>query len=494
MNEHAGSTAARLKVENFGPIISADLDLRPLTVFVGPSNTGKSYLATAIYALNKAFLDLPDVRMLETLGKKMPQSARDRCFNCIAGLRQHIEGSIINPVIDLPKDVLETVCELIGSRNDYLSYQLRRSFGVGRIRKLIRAGKSSQTRLKVSVGSFVHDTHIKDESCVLSSRYLDQYRSATKPILEGIEVEVLRRALLNVPDSDKTRETIPSAAWRFLNTLVQCLRPQMFGPLGSPVHYLPASRSGLMNTQRIIAGSMVSLAGFYEADEVPIAPMLTGVATDFIRRLIETDPASQPDSRLGIAEGIESRILGGDLTVEPAMNGGLPHFSYKPKGFKEAISLLSASSMVSELAPLVLYLRYFVRPSETLVIEEPESHLHPGMQVELIRQIARLVKEGVKILLTTHSEWMLESLSNLLHIADLPESSRAGLEDAGFALKPNQVGAWLFKPKRSPKGTIVEEIKFDPRAGGLGSDFDAVAEELYDNWTSIGSRVENSDH
>ena len=41
-----------ISVRNFGPIAEADLDLRPLTVFVGPSNTGKTYLSVLIYALH----------------------------------------------------------------------------------------------------------------------------------------------------------------------------------------------------------------------------------------------------------------------------------------------------------------------------------------------------------------------------------------------------------------------------------------------------------
>ena len=37
-----------IKVKNFGPIQKAEIDLRPLTVFVGESNTGKTYLAALI--------------------------------------------------------------------------------------------------------------------------------------------------------------------------------------------------------------------------------------------------------------------------------------------------------------------------------------------------------------------------------------------------------------------------------------------------------------
>ena len=43
----------RLEVTDFGPLVKASVDLRPLTVFIGPSNTGKSYLAILIYILHK---------------------------------------------------------------------------------------------------------------------------------------------------------------------------------------------------------------------------------------------------------------------------------------------------------------------------------------------------------------------------------------------------------------------------------------------------------
>ena len=51
----SGENHLNLKVQNFGPIAEADIELRPMSVFVGPSNTGKSYLATLIYALHQFF-------------------------------------------------------------------------------------------------------------------------------------------------------------------------------------------------------------------------------------------------------------------------------------------------------------------------------------------------------------------------------------------------------------------------------------------------------
>ena len=43
----------RLDVRDFGPIARASVELRPLTVFIGPSNTGKSYLAMLLYVLHR---------------------------------------------------------------------------------------------------------------------------------------------------------------------------------------------------------------------------------------------------------------------------------------------------------------------------------------------------------------------------------------------------------------------------------------------------------
>ena len=244
-----------------------------------------------------------------------------------------------------------------------------------------------------------------------------------------------------------------------------------------------------MNTQRVIAGSMVSLAGFYEADKAPIAPMLTGVATDFIRRLIEIDQAPGVESQTKFGDGVETSILGGSLRVESSTNGGLPHFSYKPRAFHKSLSLLNASSMVSELAPLVLYLRHVVQHGETLIIEEPESHLHPKAQVDLTRQLAKLVQGGIKVLITTHSEWVLEALGNLMRVSSLSESQSQGLEDAEFALDPGQVGVWSFKQQRSPNGSIVDEVVFNIEQGGLETEFDQVAEDVYNNWATMENRI-----
>ena len=57
-------TKVEIAVENFGPIAEANIDLRPLTIFVGPSNTGKTYFATLVYALYGVFPNMTEPRIL----------------------------------------------------------------------------------------------------------------------------------------------------------------------------------------------------------------------------------------------------------------------------------------------------------------------------------------------------------------------------------------------------------------------------------------------
>ena len=65
------SPNVHIAVENFGPIEKAEMDLRPLTVFVGESNTGKTYLAALIYALYQSFDGFDRIPWLNLIGSNL---------------------------------------------------------------------------------------------------------------------------------------------------------------------------------------------------------------------------------------------------------------------------------------------------------------------------------------------------------------------------------------------------------------------------------------
>ena len=189
-------------------------------------------------------------------------------------------------------------------------------------------------------------------------------------------------------------------------------------------------------------------------------PVLSGVLGDFLEQLVRLADrwywTHKSDNDLALR--LEQALLKGTVRVERSQID-YPSFVYRPDGWKRDLPLMSASSMVSELAPVVLYLRHVVESGDLLIIEEPESHLHPTMQVAFIRQLAAAVQAGIRIIITTHSEWVLEELANLVRLSDLPTEQREGIDDADIALGPEQVGAWFFEPTADQSGSVVRKFR-----------------------------------
>ena len=93
-------------------------------------------------------------------------------------------------------------------------------------------------------------------------------------------------------------------------------------------------------------------------------------------------------------------------------------------------------------------------------------------------------------MLTTHGEWMLEALANLVRLSELPETERRAMTGADVALAPHQVGAWRFKPSADGTGSTVEEISLDTEAGNYLAGFGDVTESLYNEWVGISNCIE----
>ena len=99
-----------LSISNLGPIESANIELRPLTVFVGPSNTGKSYAATLIYALHNFFTDYAS-RSRPYPATDMSQDDIDRIHEWVNSAlpRVAIGGNKEYPLYEMPDAVAEVV-------------------------------------------------------------------------------------------------------------------------------------------------------------------------------------------------------------------------------------------------------------------------------------------------------------------------------------------------------------------------------------------------
>ena len=287
-------------------------------------------------------------------------------------------------------------------------------------------------------------------------------------------------------------ETLTRARWanNALASLVELAMANSVGPLSRSAYYLPADRTGVMHAHRAVVGAVIDRASRAGIDDAPNVPTLSGVMGDFLQELIQIGDVGHPtvDDGDALASALEHGVLGGNVSVERS-EANYPTFVYRPTGLDREFPIMTSSSMVSELAPVVLYLRHHVTRGDTLIIEEPESHLHPAMQAEFALHLVRLVHAGIRVIVTTHSEWILDQFANLVRLSDLSEKEREDLRGGDAALSANDIGFWLFKPNVKRRGSVVQELKVDPEAGGLLSGYDEVAEQLYNEWAEIGNRI-----
>ena len=123
------------------------------------------------------------------------------------------------------------------------------------------------------------------------------------------------------------------------------------------------------------------------------------------------------------------------------------------RGFN--IPLHLASSSARGLSDLYFFLRHTARKNHLLVIDEPESHLDTSNQVLLARLLARFVRAGIKVLVTTHSDYLIKEFNNLIMLNGLEgrHSSIAG--ELGYQdddlLAPESVRAYIAE-----NNTLVE--------------------------------------
>lgn len=248
-------------------------------------------------------------------------------------------------------------------------------------------------------------------------------------------------------------------------------------------YYLPAARSGIIQSHQVVASSVIANASLAGLKQIEI-PTLSGVIVDFMQKIILYEESESSENKVShLSNTIESDVIKGQI-ISPSSQSGYPVFLFHPFDIKKEIRLTQASSMVTELAPLIMYLRGYVQPGDTLIIEEPEAHLHPGAQADMAVILARLIRAGVKVIITTHSDWLLQEIGNLILEGLIDEKT----DEQPSWLLPEEVGAWHFQ-----KNEQVKEIAFHPRKGFSPKDYQDVAEGLYNRSVNLQYKYEKQE-
>ena len=465
----------QIAVENFGPIEKADVDLRPLTVFVGESNTGKTYLAALVYALQRNFEGISRVpwsphRVFE-LSRLHDSRLPGPATQALPAETQEIFEKLTTgqpfKFSDLPQLVHDGLQADLASPEN-LKDELRRCFDLEFTSELIRFTENQNNPMEVSL-------KVSEKNQTLWS--VDLSDSGSGIAASGFINEDIS---LHSEDKNALREALNLRDWK---ELVHAFT--WIGPAKS--YYLPAARSGILQSHSMIASSLVDRATRVGLERFSEIPPFSGMIADFLKQIINYDERRvSSDEMSGIAKVLEDQVLRGEIMVKrPA--GGYPEFRYRPQKSEQTLRMSHSSAMVSELAPLVFFLRDVVRPGDTLIIEEPEAHLHPKAQTKIAMTLARLVRVGVRIIITTHSDWLLEQIGNLIREGEVMKLRKSKTESTTWLTK-EEVGAWWFR-----EGKPVTEIPFDSIEGIEPKDYYDVAEELHNNAVEFQQHLLNEE-
>lgn len=131
--------------------------------------------------------------------------------------------------------------------------------------------------------------------------------------------------------------------------------------------------------------------------------------------LVDHDPAN--------VLGALDELLGGGFAVEQE---GLSYY-FKVKGVRKRkrVPIYVASSAVKSMLLLNLFVRHQATRNSLLIIDEPELNLHPANQRKIAGLLVRLVNSGVRVLMTTHSDFILREISARIALSSVKEDGNA---------------------------------------------------------------------
>jgi hypothetical protein len=392
-----------LTVRKLGRIAEATLDIRPLTIFVGDNNTNKTWTAYSLFGL------------LEALRSEAQRVSTDLAIE--PGLSRAIDATVADlraRVSSLPpRGELRTTIrrhEILGRAGcEQFVFRL----GAGAVRTAVAAAADPACEVQLSL-----------DRAELERGPHDAIEIVAEPATDTLLVEYLAPgersasygSVLGLGDLDDAVRRFALATF----SVVRCL---------------PVERTLLAQIYPSILRSELGDV----LRELP-RPLI-----DFAYMMTASTPSAGAQPRLVELDRL-SRIVGGDYDLGDVRRG----LSFRFQSMLGALPLPGTASLVKSLAGLGVFLSR-AKPGSILFIDEPEMNAQPRTQAMLLELLTILVHEGIRVVVTSHSPYLLDHLTNLVEASTLDEAARATLAsklflgDARAIIRPDDVAVWGFE-------------------------------------------------
>ena len=446
---------AKIHVENYGRIRDAEIELRPLTVFIGPNNTNKTWVAYAINGLVQLLSADPIRYHVNRATKPVPgfHSPDAIIGSCDATAKRITDGLFAGPKPGATSTILRRA-ELLEEL--HLDEEVEFSIDARCLADLLAVDeaslKDSRVTLKMERRDFLDGGLISR----LEIR-LEKPSGTLTFIPEGVEWNPSYAVLLRNRKGPQSETDAQEYVRAFSRLLAIGVFQGSFA--------LPAERNGLISTYKFPVPSEAQGAlNHASQDFVNLVKIADG------RRLSGGGPCHE------INRILERMVLGGVLSFGPEAEPS--RMTYTVEG-GPTVGIVAAASLVRSLAGFYCYFQHRALPQDLIIVDEPEMNAHPEAQLRLTEFFSALVQQQFRVLITTHSPYIVDHLNNLVAMwrvpvekrKEIPIASSNALDRGVAAIDPEDVAVYLFEENGRVKDVFDrEEEVIDLETFGKTSD------------------------
>ena len=420
-SEHA-SVIYRFK--NIGPAKNAEIEIGDLTIISGRNNTGKTYLSYTLYGILKLWRARLSSRRLSARIK--------RRLNGIQDLSRVLEDLLKNGRSKLTMDD-----DLLAEQRSAVLRFLSQQFSRNALSQVFNSPDDEFDNSSIEV--IYNRGKVSGISC--------------SPI--EFEIEEGSKLLIahenNTIDISINRKFSPFSQFQVKSRIVEFYSIFLLHDLFSQPFILSAERFGISLFYRELDFTknqlvdMLQKIGKTKSSEILSPFYLIDRATsryalpikdniDYTRSIPELRKLKSVFAENKLSDHIKNMMLG-----YYSSSGDEIRFISKARGKGRSfnIPLHLASSSARGLSDLYFFVRHVAEHNALLIIDEPESHLDTKNQIEFARLLSRFVRVGLKVLLTTHSDYLIKEVNNLIMLGqnfsgreDLARKFKYDLDDA----------------------------------------------------------------
>lgn len=398
----------KLEIKNFGKLSDAEIDIGQFTVFAGPNNTGKSSVSKLLYSIFNGMNANHALVYFNILTK----SLRDE----LKGLKRYAYEdedfplSVLNTQIDQMEKTIKP-CSI----DNFEEIERRLGQVVEYTEELSKTFMSIEPEAKKRLKKIGLPPSFYEESLEEIKKALKELNTKIKKtgdlelLTNGIQHSILRNLIQNFQVSSlsslrtqpkRTSEVSIEGIGEFHlknHDFVDLNKIDVVGLIKlqhcSRVIYL---ESPVCWKLKLALERAEEFRHFYHPRE---SDRLTGVPGYFndLARFFKAKPTDKPAFPELYKKLISKQVMGGKLEVSDL---GELRFQENKRSFPLPLTALG----IVNLGILALLLEYrIIDEGAFLFIDEPEAHLHPAWQVEIVEALFNLADLGVNVVIATHS-------------------------------------------------------------------------------------------